>query len=519
MSEQIVRGGSSGSITIGDEAGRAPRSISTIEAAIAVTIAIAVTSGFAWFLRDNRNDDAYITYRYAQNILAGHGPVFNPGETVLATTAPMHALLLALTGLVFSPDIVAHALILSTLAAIVMGLAVYVLLRDTLGWVGATLAAGSLLTNRLTYELFPLETILVAAACWTGLLAAHRRQYVLLGLLAAFAVALRADAALCFVALLLVLLRNDRTWPPRLTPGVRKALLLASALLLAWFTLIHAYYGSPLPSTAAAKTGWSSHGWTYASRLWDRGLAPTFGVETASLMATLLALWGTVSVFRHDRYRTLRAVPVWMLLHLGTYSALRIAWPHHWYYFPLTVGTTVLFAVGVVDLGRRIVTARPLPRRSLRLLRASSAVVLAAAWVSSIAEIVAYERRIASTFFIGGRDQLYRDAAAWLRENSSPRDTIAMAEPGTLAYHADRPVIDMMGLVTPEVGAAMRDHGGIELVRWVVERFEPSFVLLVVPASDAPPPRLRAAPEYMLCATFGRPGIDRGIVLYERPRA
>jgi hypothetical protein len=45
-------------------------------------------------------DDAYITFRYARNLLEGNGLVFNPGEPVLGTTTPVYALLMAGLGLV-----------------------------------------------------------------------------------------------------------------------------------------------------------------------------------------------------------------------------------------------------------------------------------------------------------------------------------------------------------------------------------------------------------------------------------
>ena len=39
-------------------------------------------------------DDSYITYRYARDILAGQGFVFNPGERVLGTTTPLYTALM-----------------------------------------------------------------------------------------------------------------------------------------------------------------------------------------------------------------------------------------------------------------------------------------------------------------------------------------------------------------------------------------------------------------------------------------
>ena len=52
----------------------------------------------AWgLLRSPQNafDNAFITYRYADNLRSGLGLVYNPGEWVLGTTAPLYAVLLA----------------------------------------------------------------------------------------------------------------------------------------------------------------------------------------------------------------------------------------------------------------------------------------------------------------------------------------------------------------------------------------------------------------------------------------
>ena len=46
-------------------------------------------------------DDAYITYRYADNLLAGNGLVYNVGERTLSTTTALYALLLAGLGLIW----------------------------------------------------------------------------------------------------------------------------------------------------------------------------------------------------------------------------------------------------------------------------------------------------------------------------------------------------------------------------------------------------------------------------------
>jgi len=40
-------------------------------------------------------DDAFITFRYARNIVEGQGFVYNPGSQVLGTTTPLYTVLMA----------------------------------------------------------------------------------------------------------------------------------------------------------------------------------------------------------------------------------------------------------------------------------------------------------------------------------------------------------------------------------------------------------------------------------------
>src|ERR1700759_2072607 len=47
------------------------------------------------------------------------------------------------------------------------------------------------------------------------------------------------------------------------------------------------------------------------------------------------------------------------------------------------------------------------------------------------------------------RFTLYEQTGAWIRDHSAPGDEISYVEVGTLAYFSDRPVQDLVGLVTP----------------------------------------------------------------------
>ena len=57
-------------------------------AALALRITLFSKTGYT-------ADDALIIFRYAENLAAGNGFVYNPGEHVLGTTTPLYTLLLA----------------------------------------------------------------------------------------------------------------------------------------------------------------------------------------------------------------------------------------------------------------------------------------------------------------------------------------------------------------------------------------------------------------------------------------
>src|SRR5436190_11033928 len=60
-------------------------------------VGAAAIAARLWFLAFTRvtYEDVLISLRYAQNLAAGLGLVYNPGERVFGATTPLHVLLLA----------------------------------------------------------------------------------------------------------------------------------------------------------------------------------------------------------------------------------------------------------------------------------------------------------------------------------------------------------------------------------------------------------------------------------------
>jgi hypothetical protein len=72
----------------------------------------------------------------------------------------------------------------------------------------------------------------------------------------------------------------------------------------------------------------------------------------------------------------------------------------------------------------------------------------------------------------------YRSAADELKKIVGPKDTVAMIEIGILPYFSQVRVLDLVGLVHPEIGPHLAKGD----VTWPVRSRSPEFVLLHDPA-------------------------------------
>jgi arabinofuranosyltransferase len=249
-----------------------------------------IALGLAWNFRFVE-DDAFISYRYAQNLANGHGLVFNPGERVegytnflwtviqaipekLGWTTPLFGELLGLVVLVAT-------------VAVVLRLA-RAIMRDETRAVFAVLV---LLANMtfIGYGTSGLEEMFQCLLVTSiGLLLLpdidHPRlsllaRRLLSGLLAGIALLTRLDSAVLIAAWFVMSLVAEYrlaagtsdaatsgpvSEPP--TPEGRIGRVVSAALALGIPTLIlvvpwlvwkHSYYGSFLPNTFSAKTGTS----------------------------------------------------------------------------------------------------------------------------------------------------------------------------------------------------------------------------------------------------------------------
>jgi arabinofuranosyltransferase len=217
----------------------------------AVALLMVAVARTAWV-----SDDAFITFRTVDHLLAGRGLIWNPDQRVQVYTHPLWMFLLAtVTPVAGGPY--AAALVLSGIS--VLGAALLVALGGPAGAVAvAVLAVSKAFTDFATSGLeTPLTYLLLAAFLLVLLAPAARapttRRLLALAALAGLGMLNRLDTALLFLPpLALAAWGHGRTQGWGRTVGPVAAGLLPVAL---WECFSLLYYGALFPNTAYAKLG------------------------------------------------------------------------------------------------------------------------------------------------------------------------------------------------------------------------------------------------------------------------
>ena len=390
-----------------------------------------------WGYSGVRHDDAYITYRYGQNLASGAGLVFNPGERVLGSTSPgqmlLSAAVYALAGREATPQVLAA---MGCMAWGVQSLAVFLLLAPALGRAGAVLVAASVALGGTHAENWvPLETNLVAACVLCGFAAAQRSRWYAVALWVAAATLLRPDAWLAAPVLGGLCVREQR----RKLLGPCLVFLLAA---LPWPLFASAYYGSPLPQSALTKYQRSgfleylTHELVHPGALLLPGMPPLL----SSALALGLSLLGAAALFR--RAPRLLAFALYALLHALAYLWLRPFTIHTWHLYPWVLALCVLAWSGLISL---VLDFRDRVWRAAWIASGCAALGLLAVHAAGF---IGGFRTLEQSYWMGQRQAVYQDVAGYLRQHAAPGEAFASVEVGTIAYYTDLPAFDLGGLIT-----------------------------------------------------------------------
>jgi len=415
------------------------------------------TAIVAWAFRRYVLDDAYITYRVAANVAAGHGLVYNTGEQTLTTTAPGYALLLGalarIAGHLPTAGIIVSATALAIAALCLFGLGA--------GGGGALL----LLSAPLLLGTLGMETNAQAACVLAALLAAKRNRPIPMVLALAAAVMLRPDGAVPALLVGLAYLGWCRRAP---LPALAVAVIPVAVL----YGLLWRAFGSPFPVTLAAKMAQRTlgfYGYLDGLPLWAHDTEAMSQLPAWLLLppALLLGLGVALSVRREHRWNLV--LIAWALAHSAAYVALGVA-GYTWYYAPIaaavasTAGLSLSWAWHVP---RRQTGPAPSPANSVAIVVAT---LCGAAMLAAQARLdVAMVRSLPEP-----RTALYAEAGDWLAGHTPSHATVGVMEVGVMGFYSGRTMIDFAGLTRPGTTQALA-RGDIF---WSIAHYEPDYLVL-----------------------------------------
>ncbi|MER3544616.1 MAG: hypothetical protein C4311_08420 [Chloroflexota bacterium] len=144
---------------------------------------------------------------------------------------------------------------------------------------------------------------------------------------------------------------------------------------------------------------------------------------------------------------------VWWLAFLALYAwRLPVTYQHGRYLIP-SIPILLLYGVAGTAALIRPTSPRLWPRLVGRTVIAA-AVILALVFLARGAWAYVVDVQIVNSEMVA--------AAKWLREHTPPEALVAAHDIGAIGYYAERPLIDLAGLVTPEVIPFMRDEARLK---------------------------------------------------------
>ncbi len=400
----------------------------------------------AWLVTDFvLVDDAYITLRYARNAAEQGTLVYNAGEAVFGVTSPLWGFVTSGMMMLFGAASVAVAVI--SLGISLWSLSAYRLCQlvpsSARGITLATfLCAPVFIDNQMLGMETPLFVFLsvyamgaalagsmTSAALWTGLLTVARPEGVL------FAPALLYAAASA---------KGDLKSALRsLFKPLNACLLLAPGLF--WMAFATARYGTFLPQSMVAKSGWNSEHYDSlgtALHLWLSLARLTF-VPFVDYLPTLLAHGVTASIAALVVWITYKNVRQgtafsrsWLLVYgvyMTFYLAGKGATEASWYAVPSSVAL-------LLSAGPALPTGFPRIRNWFVPACATSMMLLSTGLVHRRAPLL--------QSYVDG----YGVCAATLESLDRPHsERVLIGEIGVFGFETQHQVIDVGALVSPEV--------------------------------------------------------------------
>lgn len=396
-------------------------------------------------------DDAWIHQTYARNLARNGEWSFLPGQPSAGSTAPLWSLALALGHWLGTPS-TAWAFGLGILCLI--GIAFtgehifhsQTRLGGGIPWLGIFLA---LEWHLVWAALSGMETALYAFLILIvfGWLFMQRPPWLLAGLATGVIVWLRPDGFTLLGPALFLAGMQAKSWRLRIANGFQ-VLLGFGLLFIPYLLFNHALAGNWWPNTFYAKQAEYAilQEIPVAQRFLSLASLPLVGAGSVLLPGWFYLAW---TAWRRKNWPVMAAI-LWWLGYTFLYALrLPVTYQHGRYLIPAMPVFFILAASGWVEILHFLRS----DQRWRRVLRQT--------WILAIA--------LVSAGFYGMGALAYAEdvaiiesemvqTAQWIAAHTTEEDVIAVHDIGAMGYFSRRKLIDLAGLVSPEVIPMIRDE-------------------------------------------------------------
>jgi len=475
-----------------------PRLVIAVVALIAVGFYLLVSASI--FRIGFPLDDTWIHLTYARN-LAEHGEwAFRLGERSAASTAPLWTVLLSIGYLLdLAPYSWTYFLgwVVLTLLGIQAENKARKLIesyKPRIPWVGLFFV----LAWHLTWSAVSgMETLLHGFIIFVilGELISGSRRYLTLGLLAGLSIWIRPDGLTLLGPILFAAFFNENSWSAR-GQAILKALVGFGALFFLYLLFNLLLSGNPMPNTFYAKQAEYKDFWLSKSlgeRLIDY-LLPIIASPFIVLVPGAI-LW----VSKNLRERNWGAISgvIWFIGYIGIYFLRLPAYQHGRYIIP---AFPMLYLWGMLGMVEFVNSAKA-NKRIVFLWSVLTGILCL------IFGFIAARQNAYDVYWI---ESEMVTTAKWVEENIPPDAILAVHDIGVLGYYVQNPILDLAGLITPDVVPFIRDED--QLAEYLNTN---SADYLIVFVSDYPNLTSQRMPVFVGGLEYDPVGIENNMKVYK----
>ena len=424
---------------------------------IAIAALLSLVGCLNWQFKSAIIDDSYIYLRVADNILHGHGWVFNPGERVNPCTSSPFTILVVFLRLLFSSP-VATLLTAYTLGLIALCGIQYFALRTESRALAFAVAVASVCEPVLFHSV-GMETTLFLTCILGAAWAYQKDAQMICGGLCALAAMNRPEG----LALIIGISALHAIWKRQ---SLKKSQLAFLAVLVPWLIFSRLYFGSFVSNSISAKAAQVQLGVLNFHMSWGGTLLQRMWIPPATIMIAIAG--AIVAISRLRKGNSFSAIVILFgFVHAITYTVLQAPFNYRWYYAPTNLSINMAGLLAFFWILEKI--------RS-RIKAGSSGPDLLWPATSLVAGLLLISRLGAAPYEVPEPyvSDEYVTVGKWIKSHSSETDRVACVEIGYLGYVTQRRIVDVYGLIHPQ---ALSSIWNLELTWWFDSANPPEFVV------------------------------------------